>query len=230
MRFIASKRLGPREANEIWEALIEGIRRTSELRRIMSSASFEQVNLSRLLSSAWNALRRSTLKAASPIRLLSGVAGIGKEPSIIESIVPRLFSAPVPLLLDLSRKHLPSLHLEYDQTTFHERAVIAPVSKALLLDFFRILLENMSKYGQAGSHKGICQLEGDPRELLLSIRLVDSIRADSESGQGTGIPLLREIARTGRFEFVIENNTDFVVNVRFHNVMQLSPFLDRVLV
>src|SRR5258706_6672539 len=187
MRFLAAKRLGNHDANLLWEALIEGIRRVSAIRRLLGAPIREQVNWGELLSTAWISLRRATLKGVALTRLLGQPEGIGSNPSVIEAILPNLYCAPVPLLCEMAKRHAPALVVQFSENTFVDNAVVAQVRRQLLADSFRVLLENIAKYGRKETMKATCSLEvGEKHQLMLLIQFVDVRLPNVQAGGGDG--------------------------------------------
>ena len=106
MRYLGSKRLNPDQAKRLWDALIEGTRKASEMKTILCGDLGASGSWRSDLIAVWNQLRRLTLKAASPVRIVGNVEEISSEPSIIEELLPKLFSAPHALVSKLAQKSL----------------------------------------------------------------------------------------------------------------------------
>lgn len=223
IRYLGAQRLGPEDVNSVWRALIEGIRRVSELRRLFSASNKSEPVWREAVGIAWNALRRGTIKAASPIRFLGNVETISADPSVIEEVLPRLYSAPYSLVMELATEFMPDLMIEADQQVFLEDCILVPVARSLVHDFMRILLENMAKYGAPDGCRAIFSFVTSDGKAGLIIDFYNS-KLDVNRGEGNGLLLLGEIARLGRFtskpEFV---EGEYHTCVMFSDGLRISP-------
>jgi hypothetical protein len=153
---------------------------------------------------------------------------VSEEPSLIEEILPNLYSAPHPLIRKLSQKLVPRLLIDADQTDFFKGAVIVPVSRHIISEFFRILLDNMAKYGEPDDCA--CKFECDNTDTAveLLITLTDRQRSGVPEGEGIGLHLLEEHARQGKFRFTHCDTSDqFITKVVFPNALKVSPQMTR---
>ena len=225
MRHLGSKRLSPQDCNRIWEALIEGIRRVSELRRLLSGPRDVGTKWREAVGDAWNILRRRTIKAASPIRFLGSVETISPDPSVIEELLPRLYSAPYALVRELATEYVPDLMIVGDEHIFLDDCVLVPVERSLVHDFMRIILDtNMGKYGKEGTRRVMFSLVAEQGRTRLELEFRNVVRRNVPGGERTGLTLLREIARQGRFYFYPEPSSDeYHTKVVFPEALRISP-------
>lgn len=224
IRFLSSRRSRPRDADYIWNAFIEGNRRAIELRRMLTEDPGRDGLERQHFSDVWNQLRRTTIKAASAVRFLGSEEQISLEPSVIEDYLPRLFASPFPLVQGLAQRYVPDLRLAHEGSIFTEGAVLVPVQRSLVVDFFRILLENMSKYGQPEHRSSKWTLSDEGNGIVLRIEFYDQKRTGTVPGEGTGLPLLRGLARAGGFTLEPrEDNDTYVSTVTFFDVLPVYP-------
>ncbi len=223
IRYLGAQRLGPEDVNSVWRALIEGIRRVSELRNLFSSLNKSEPVWREEVGIAWNVLRRVTIKAASPIRFLGNVEAISADPSVIEEVLPRLYSAPYSLVMELATEVMPDLVIEGDQQVFFEDCILVPVARSWVHDFMRILLENMAKYGAPDGRRVIFSFVTVDGKAGLKIDFYNNKR-DVNKGEGNGLRLLGEIARQGRFTFKPEFvDGEYHTCVMFPDGLRISP-------
>lgn len=225
MRYLASKRLKPQQADQLWESLIAATRTVMELRRMLISESFfQRKGWRRELTLVWNKLRSLTIKAASPVRIVGSVEEISSEPSVIEQLLPELYSSPFALLTKLALKHVPAMSFDAEEGIFSDGTVVVPVAKAVLCEFFTILLENMAKYAKPSSCTCSCSLEFDENKQVLKLEFRDSKKDGPLPGDGQGIPLMEEYARKGRFSFKHQASSEtFHAQVEFSEILEISP-------
>jgi hypothetical protein len=87
----------------------------------------------------------------------------------------------------------------------------------------RILLENMAKYGAPNNRRAIFSFVTADWKTVLKIDFYNSKR-DVGRGEGTGLRLLGEIARRGRFSFTQEHvEGEYHTCVMFPDGLRISP-------
>jgi hypothetical protein len=228
MRWVALKRSLTGDAVKLAEAIVGSIHAGIRMRHLLQSGDVTRNSWRIDISSTWNVLRRLTLKAATPVRTLGQVQDISEEPSVIEAILPRLYSAPFPLLQKLAQQLVPDLAITADQNTFIAGAIIVPVSRYTTNEFFRILLENMAKYGQPGSCTAALETEHYNDSIQLQMTFTDRRKPEIAEGGGAGIPLLKEYARRGSFGFKSwTQGMKFVTTVVVPNALHIAPQMTR---
>lgn len=228
IRFIALKKSRSQDAARLAKALVAAMHAGITMRHLLAPDAAKEATWRSDLTDTWNELRRLTLKGATPVRVLGQVKEVSEEPSLIEEILPHIYSAPHPLIQKLARRFVPTLTIKADPNDFLKSAVIVPVSRHVVNEFCRILLDNMAKYGDP--HHCSCDFECRDTEggVTLYISLTDRTRAGVAKGEGAGIPLLEEYSRRGGFNFSYLNQRDeFVVTTSFPNALKISPQMTR---
>ncbi len=228
LRYLASKRLKPEQVKRSWDALIEGIRKAMAIRSLLGQFADSDGEWRSNIVVTWNHLRKLTLKAASPVRILGNVEEISSEPSVIEQLLPKLFGAPYPLIQKLAQKILPNLQIQADSSVFLEGTVVVPVPRDLLNDFLRIMVGNMAKYGEPTDCSCLLSLAVSDSKHELTIEFFDRKRSGSDAGEGTGILLMEEYARQGGFIFGHQlGKEEFRATVRFPEALTISPQISK---
>lgn len=120
------------------------------------------------------------------------------------------------------------LHPVADQDTFVKGSVVVPVSRPLLTQFFKVMLNNIANHSIPDECICAFSFLVEAGGSRLKIEFHDRKRPDSVPGGGTGIPLLYECAGKGSFEFEHTMHVDqFSATVCFRDALNISPDIAR---
>jgi len=228
MRFLSAGELPPEETARLWEVFLEGNRKVVELRHLLQDRLAAPHQERTRCSEIWTALRHLTLKAASPYIFLGTAADvpIGSEPSTLEVQLPKLFCCPFLLLQQLAPSLAPMMTVDYEDALFADGCVIVPVARSIMLDFLRILLDNVARYNSDGS-SSTWRMSDEPTAKL-TVTFKNRPRVDLVPGTGTGIRLLEALARKGSFRFEKRVTFDeYCSIISFPDVLVAYPDLGR---
>lgn len=214
-------------ANKIFDSLLESTRAQAQIGRIIvksGESKNDPVN-KQDLQNAWNRLRRSTLKAASPLRFLGQIEPVSADPSTIEKFLPMFFSSPHLILRALIVEDLQGFTINIAVEPFENKTVVVKVPTSAIHHVLEILLGNVSIHGEPEGRVASVSIDS---EATLSIVISNRIRKPIRPATRRGVRLVQTISERERFLFATkENGSIFTAQLKFLHAMVVTPDLNR---